>query len=118
MKKFRDVLSRWERRELSQLEAAELLGRSERQFRRYRDRFEEDALDGLEDRRTGARPATAIDGGELQRMLGLYRAASDCCAVSFWLTARPSLAWPSVVGLVPDRRRPLRRDWIKSTQNQ
>ena len=73
MKKFRDVLSRWERRELSQLEAAEVLGCSERQFRRYRDRFEEDGLDGLADRRLGARPATAIDSGELQRMLGLYR---------------------------------------------
>jgi hypothetical protein len=37
MQKFSDVLSRWERRELGQLEAAELLGCSERQFRRYRD---------------------------------------------------------------------------------
>ena len=73
MQKFRDVLSRWERRELSQLEAAEVLGCSERQFRRYRDRFEEDGLEGLADRRLGARPVTAIDGGELQRMLGLYR---------------------------------------------
>lgn len=73
MQKFKDVLSRWERRELSQLEAAQLLGCSERQFRRYRDRFEEDGLEGLEDRRSGARPATTIDGGELQRMQGLYR---------------------------------------------
>ena len=31
MQKFRDVLSRWERRELSMLEAGELLGCSERQ---------------------------------------------------------------------------------------
>ena len=47
MKKFRDVLSRWERKELSGLEAGELLGVSERQFRRYRDRYEEDGLAGL-----------------------------------------------------------------------
>ncbi|MBZ0227952.1 MAG: helix-turn-helix domain-containing protein, partial [Bauldia sp.] len=46
MQKFRDVLSRWERRELSGLEAAEILGCSERQFRRYRDRYEEDGLAG------------------------------------------------------------------------
>ena len=32
MLKFRDVLSRWERRELSMMEAGELLGMSERQF--------------------------------------------------------------------------------------
>jgi hypothetical protein len=36
MKKVRDVLSRWERKELSGLEAGELLGVSERQFRRHR----------------------------------------------------------------------------------
>src|SRR5437867_5884209 len=33
MQKFRDVLSRWERRELSAMEAGEVLGMSERQFR-------------------------------------------------------------------------------------
>ena len=46
MQKFRDVLSRWERGELSMMEAGELLGVSERQFRRYRDRYEEDGLAG------------------------------------------------------------------------
>jgi hypothetical protein len=34
MLKLRDVLSRWEGSELSQVEAAELLGMSERTFRR------------------------------------------------------------------------------------
>ena len=53
MKKFRDVLSRWERRELSGMEAGELLGISERQFRRYRDRYEEDGHAGLVDKRLG-----------------------------------------------------------------
>ncbi len=33
MKKFRDILSRWELGELSMMEAGELLGMSERQFR-------------------------------------------------------------------------------------
>ena len=53
MQKFRDVLSRWERKELSMLEAGELLGMSERQFRRYRERFEEEGEAGLIDRRLG-----------------------------------------------------------------
>ena len=53
MQKFRDVLSRWEARELSALEAAEILGMSERQFRRYRRRYEDDGLAGLIDRRLG-----------------------------------------------------------------
>src|SRR5436190_22434070 len=53
MKKFRDVLSRWERKELSGLEASELLGISARQFRRYPDRCEEEGLAGLADKRLG-----------------------------------------------------------------
>ena len=44
MQKFRDVLSRWERGEVSMLKAGELLGMSERQFRRYRDRYKEAGL--------------------------------------------------------------------------
>jgi hypothetical protein len=37
------------------LEAGELLGMSERQFRRYRDRYEEDGLAGLVHRRLASR---------------------------------------------------------------
>jgi nitronate monooxygenase len=53
MQRFRDVLSRWEGGELSVLDAGELLAISERQFRRYRDRHEEEELEGLRDRRLG-----------------------------------------------------------------
>ena len=53
MQKFRDVLSRWERKELSAREAGEILGVSERQFRRYRHRYEEDGLAGPADRGLG-----------------------------------------------------------------
>ena len=42
MLKLRDVLGRWEADELSQLEAAELLGMSERTFRRWTRRYEEE----------------------------------------------------------------------------
>jgi hypothetical protein len=73
MLKFRDVLSRWERRELSMLEAGELLGMSERQFRRYRDRFEEEGEAGLTDRRLGKPSPKRIAAVETGRMLQLYR---------------------------------------------
>jgi transposase len=75
MQKFRDVLSRWERRELSMLEAGELLGVSERQFRRYRDRYEEDGLEGLVDRRLGKPSPKRVPGREVRLMLELYRHA-------------------------------------------
>jgi hypothetical protein len=39
MLKFRDVFGRWEKGRLSELEAAELLGMTERTFRRWRRRY-------------------------------------------------------------------------------
>src|ERR1700756_2811052 len=73
MQKFRDVLSRWERRELSMMEAGELLGMSERQFRRYRERFEQEGDAGLLDRRLGKPSPRRIEADEIERMLELYR---------------------------------------------
>ena len=73
MQKFRDVLSRWEAGELSMIEAGELLGVSERQFRRYRDRYEEDGLEGLIDGRLGKPSPKRVPERERDRMLGLYR---------------------------------------------
>ena len=73
MLKFREVLSRWEQRELSMMEAGELLGMSERQFRRYRERFEEEGEAGLIDRRLGKPSAKRIAAAEIDRMRELYR---------------------------------------------
>jgi hypothetical protein len=53
MEKFSDVLSRWKARQLSGQEAGEILGCSKRQFRRYRQRYEEEGLEGLFDKRLG-----------------------------------------------------------------
>ena len=73
MQKFRDVLSRWERRELSAIEAGELLGCSERQFRRYRQRYEEDGVEGLMDRRLGRASEKRVPVDEIVWMLDQYR---------------------------------------------
>jgi len=70
--RFSDVLGRTERSELSQMEAAELLGVSERTFRRWRDRQQEMGEAGLADRRFGLSPRRA-PVAEIERMLGLYR---------------------------------------------
>jgi transposase len=72
MQKFRDVLSRWEAGELSMMEAGELLGMSERQFRRYRGRFEEDGADGLVDRRLGKSSPKRVPAAAAELMLDLY----------------------------------------------
>ena len=70
--RFTDVLDRSERSELRQMEAAELLGISERTFRRWRDRYRDSGQEGLADRRLtpSLRRAPAA---EIERMLGLYR---------------------------------------------
>jgi transposase len=75
MQKFRDVLSRWEAKSLSALEAAEILGCSERQFRRYRDRYEEDGLEGLLDRRLGKPSPKRVPSADARLMLELYGGA-------------------------------------------
>jgi transposase len=70
--RFSDVLGRMDRSELSQIEAAELLGISERTFRRWRDRHREEGPPGLSDRRLEPSPRRA-SVAEIERMLGLYR---------------------------------------------
>jgi transposase len=71
--RFEALLERHERGALSQVEAAELLGMSERTFRRHRDRFREEGVDGLRDRRIDKPSSRRAAVAEIQRMLGLYR---------------------------------------------
>jgi transposase len=70
--RIEDLLARQKRGELDQESAAEMLGISERTFRRWRDRLRDEGTAGLDDRRLGpsGRRASAI---EIERMLGLYR---------------------------------------------
>ena len=53
MIKFEEVYGRTQARLLSPAEAAEVLGMSERTFRRWRDRYEAEGAEGLYDRRLG-----------------------------------------------------------------
>ena len=73
MEKFCDVLARFESRRLSALDAAELLGMSERGFRRYRRRYEEEGLDGLFDRRLGKASARRVPADRVEWVLEQYR---------------------------------------------
>ena len=49
--RFEEAYDGWTERRLTQRDAAMLLGVSERTFRRYINRYEDDGLEGLEDRR-------------------------------------------------------------------
>ena len=73
MIKFRSVLDRYDANEFSQLEAAELLGVSERTFRRWCHRFEEAGDAGLLDRRLGRDSAKRVPVDRAQEVESLYR---------------------------------------------
>ena len=72
-RRFESLLDRHERGELSQLEAAEMLGITERTFRRWRDRLRDEGPAGLVDRRIGKPSSRRAAVAEIERMLGLYR---------------------------------------------
>src|SRR5579862_383874 len=71
--RFEGMLDRQERGELSQVEAAELLGMSERSFRRWRDRLRDEGPAGLADRRLGKPSDRRASVTEIARMLELYQ---------------------------------------------
>jgi transposase len=96
MLKLRDVLSRSEAAELSQAEAAELLGMSERTLRRWARRFEEEGDDGLLDRRLGRRSGRAVPEAAAAEVERLYREGyAGFTAKHFHehLVAHHSFAW-------------------------
>lgn len=71
--RFEDVYGRFTRGRLSAMDAADLLGCSERTFRRLRGRYEAEGANGLLDRRLGKVSAHRIAADEVERIVGLYR---------------------------------------------
>src|SRR5271167_1059061 len=70
---FLNVLDRWESAELNQEEAAELLGVSERTFRRWTRRYEEEGEAGLLDRRLGKASGKRVPVDRAEEVGRLYR---------------------------------------------
>jgi transposase len=73
MIKFRSVLDRYGSSELNQIEAAELLGVTERTFRRWYHRYEEAGDAGLLDRRLGGVSGKRVPVDREQEVEVLYR---------------------------------------------
>ncbi len=71
--KFRSILGRYESSELNQIEAAELLGITERTFRRWCVRFEAEGEAGLLDRRLGKASPKRVARDSAQEIERLYR---------------------------------------------
>ena len=90
--RFSSLLDRQERGEITQDEAAALLGVHVRTFQRWADRYSAEGESGLSDRRIGTVSPKRASAAEIARMLGLYRDKySDFTATtSPTRTARPS----------------------------
>jgi transposase len=71
--RFSSLLQRTEAKEITQEDAAEILGMSVRTFQRWADRYSSEGEDGLADRRLGRVSPKRAPEDELERMLGLYR---------------------------------------------
>jgi len=70
---FLNLLHRWESAELNQAEAAELLGVTERTFRRWTRRYEEEGEAGLLDRRLGKASGKRVPIDRAEEVARLYR---------------------------------------------
>jgi transposase len=83
--KFEEILDRTRSRELSQGEAASVLGMSERTFRRWRDRYDAEGAEGLYDRRLGRVSSRRAPVDEVMGVLELFDTRYfDFTARHFW----------------------------------
>jgi transposase len=71
--RFFCVHERFDKGEFGRLEAAELLGISERTFRRWCERHEEGGAAGLRDRRLGRAAGNRVPAADAEHVVSLYR---------------------------------------------
>jgi transposase len=71
--KVQEVILRAMAKRIRWWQAAEIIGISDRQMRRWRERYEEFGYDGLFDRRRGKPSPKRVPVARVEQVLGLYR---------------------------------------------
>jgi transposase len=71
--KVQEVILRAMAKKITWWQAAEIIGISDRQMRRWRERYEEYGYDGLLDRRRGSPSPKRVPVAMVEQVLGLYR---------------------------------------------
>jgi len=71
--KVQEVILRAVAKKITWWQAAEIVGISDRQMRRWRERYEEHGYDGLIDRRRGRPSEKRVPLAQVEEVLGLYR---------------------------------------------
>ena len=82
--RFEEAYSGWTERRLTQEDAARLLGVCARTFRRYIDRYEENGLDGLVDKRLSQVSHRRAPVDEVLRLVDRYRRRHDGWSVKHY----------------------------------
>ena len=77
MERFEEIYDEFQKAKLDCEEAAMILGCSNRHFLRLRDRYGEDGLAGLKDRRVGRVSKRRAADAEVERITRLYRERYD-----------------------------------------
>ena len=75
--RFEEAYGGWQGGRLTQEEAARLLGVCERTFRRYIDRYEDEGLDGLIDKRLNQVSHRRAPVDEVMRLVDRYRSRHE-----------------------------------------
>src|SRR5712691_1125930 len=71
--KVQEVILRAMAKKITWGQAAEIIGISDRQMRRWRERYQEFGYDGLFDRRQGQPSPKRVPVARVEQVLGLYR---------------------------------------------
>ena len=71
--KFQEVILKAMSKQITWTQAAEIVGMSDRNMRRYRNRLEKGGYDGLIDRRTQRPSPKRVPMADAERVLTLYR---------------------------------------------
>ncbi len=71
--RFEELYERRQRRTLTMAEAAEMLGITERTFRRWSGRYDAEGAEGLQDRRIGRASARAVPVDDVVARVALYQ---------------------------------------------
>jgi len=83
--KVSDIIRKAMSKEIRWLDAARILGVSDRQMRRWKERFEAQGVDGLRDHREGNVPKNRVSEATIARVLALYRDSYEGFNVQhFW----------------------------------
>ena len=83
---FREAYLMWSQGRLTQVQAAEMLGVCERTFRRWVDRYGEDGIEGLKDRRISRASHRGAPVDEVMRMVDRYRSRHEGWSVRHFYT--------------------------------